>query len=127
MPYMIFSSDAFRTDQVDITEDIEDLNWSENDLDAPNSGRALDGKMYRGKVTSKRRCDIKLLPTKMSRLNEIFPIIRNEYFYCFTDLVPGDGDLTMEMYNSTRKGGILIVDTDGVIKHKDVAFNIIER
>lgn len=126
MPYMILST----TDNgmgVDIAPYIESVEWSENDLDSPDAGRALNGKMFRGKVTSKRRADIKLLPCKAVLLNDIFPIIRNEYFYCETDLVPAETPLLMEMYNSTRKGGVLIVTTDGEVKHKDVGFNIIER
>lgn len=83
--------------------------------------------MYRGLVASKRRCDIKLITTTASRINEIFTILRNQYFYCETDLVPAESALTMQMYNSTRSGGISIIDTDGVVKHKDAKFNIIQR
>lgn len=113
---------------IDIAPLIEEIKWSENDLDSSNAGRTLDGLMHRGKVTSKRRADIKLLPLKASEINPVLKILRNEYFYCETDLAPSDeGALTMEMYNSTRSGGILIVNTDNVIIHKDVSFNIIQR
>lgn len=122
--YMILSAGGV---SVDIIEDIEEIKWSENDLDSPNSGRTLDGLMHRGKVTSKRRADIKLLPVKAERVNEIFPIIRHQYFTCLTNIVPAESDLTMQMYNSTRSGGVMIITTDGDVKHKDVAFNIIQR
>ena len=125
MPYMILYTDSIEAG-IDIIGLIEEIKWSENDLDAPNAGRTLDGLMHRGKVTSKHRADIKLLPEKASTINPVLAIVRNEYFYCNTDLVP-DGPLTMEMYNSVRSGGIMIVNTDRVIIHKDVAFNIIER
>ena len=121
----LFSNDY--TDEIDITEYIEDIKWSENDLDSPNSGRTLDGLMHRGKVTSKNRADIKLVPLEASKIVPIMQIIRNEYFNCETDLLPTGGPITMQMYNSTRSGGIAIITTDGKVKHKDVSFNIIQR
>ena len=124
MPYLRLVGTS-RT--VDIAPLIEEIKWSENDLDSSDAGRTLDGKMHRGKVTSKRRADIKLLPQKMATINQFFPILREEYFTCETDLVPASSVLTMEMYNSTRSGGVMIVETSGVVKQKDVAFNIIER
>lgn len=122
MPYM-------RLNGVDITEYIDQngLSLSENDLDAPNSGRTLDGKMHRGKVTTKARADIKLKPIKADALNLILPIIRNQYFTCVTDFFPGREGEEIEMYNSTRKYGVHHVDTDGKIRYSGVSFNIIER
>lgn len=121
MPYLMLNG-------LDITEDIEEIKWSENDLDAPNSGRTLNGLMERGKVTSKRRADIKLRDLKAVRANQILSVLRNQYFICQTDLAPADGtDLIMQMYNSTRSGSVRIVNTDGKIIHKDISFNIIER
>lgn len=121
MPYM-------RINGLDITADIAEIKWSENDLDAPNSGRTLDGVMQRGKVTSKRRADIKLMPMATTRANAILNVLRNQYFTCQTDLCPADsGGISMQMYNSTRSGGVAIVNTDGKIIHKDISFNIIQR
>ena len=117
-----------RLNGLDITADIEEIKWSENDLDAPNSGRSLDGVMQRGKVASKRRADIKLKSLKAQRANQILDVLRNQYFYCETDLAPSDEPyLNMQMYNSTRSGNIAIVNTDGKIVHKGISFNIIQR
>ena len=125
MPYLRLYSGTL---SVEIAPFIEEIKWSENDLDSPNAGRTLDGKMQRGKITDKRKAEIKLLPVSASVANSILKVLRKQYFYCDTDLVPSDeGQLIMEMYNSTRSGGLLIVTTDGVIKHRDVSFNIIER
>lgn len=112
---------------IEIAPFIEECKWSENDLDSQNAGRTLDGLMHRGKVASKRRADLKLINLSAAQINPIFEVIRKEYFYCDTDLVPAEGPLSMQMYNSTRSGGIQIVNTDNVVMHKDVAFNIIER
>ena len=122
MAYMKFNG-------VDITEyiDRDGLSLSENDLDAPNSGRTLDGKMHRGKVTSKCRADIKLKDVKAEVLNWLLPIIRSQYFICETDFFIGREGEEIEMYNSTRKYGVRIVDTDGKIRYHGISFNIIER
>ena len=125
MPYMNIYATGTAT--IDIAPLIEEIKWSENDLDSPKAGRTLDGLMHRGKVTSKRRADIKLINSSASTINPILVILRKEYFYCDTDLVPAEGPLLMQMYNSTRSGGIQIVNTNNVIMHKDVSFNIIER
>lgn len=133
MPYLKLkkaSNSTSASDVKDITAYIEEIKWSENDLDSAKAGRDLTGKMYRGKVASKRKAEIKLLPIVTSDVNGIFTFIRQEYFYCETDLLPG-GTVTMEMYNSTRGAGVMIVTQtrEGVqvVKHKDVSFNIIER
>lgn len=121
MPYMKIGG-------IDITKYIEEIKWSENDLDAPNSGRTLDGLMHRGKVASKRRADIKLVDLKTNEANQILSVLRNQYFICQTDLCPtGGSGVAMTMYNSTRSGGVRLVNTDGKVIHKEISFNIIER
>lgn len=122
MPYL-------RINGNDITKYIEQDGFalSENDLDSPKAGRTLDGIMHRGKVTSKNRADVKLVPIKAEVMNWLLPILRNEYFMCDTDLFPGKGRLRMEMYNSTRKYNVAIIDSNGVMWYSGVSFNIIER
>lgn len=122
MPYL-------QINNLDITRKIAQggFSLSENDLDSPNAGRTLDGLMHRGKVTEKNRADIKLVDIKASELEEILEILRSEYFECTTDMFPGKGTLVMEMYNSTRKYNVLIIDSDGVAWYQDVSFNIIQR
>ena len=34
------------------------LKWSRNDIDSPDTGRALNGLMYRGRVATKIRLDV---------------------------------------------------------------------
>lgn len=121
MPYCII-------DGFDITRYIsaDGFQLSENDLDSPKSGRTLDSMMHRGKVAEKKRADIKLVPVKKEVLDLIMPHLRKEYFSCSTDLFSG-GRVNMQMYNSTRKYGVAIVDTEGKVWYKDTAFNIIQR
>ena len=122
MPY-------FRLDGLDITADIElsGCKWSENDLDAPKSGRTLDGVMQRQKVAEKKKAEIKLKRLKAARLNQILPILRQQYFTVTTDMFPGSGNVSLSMYNSTRSGMVAIIDTDGKVCYDDTSFNVIER
>lgn len=122
MPYM-------KINGRDITRYIlqNGIQLSENDLDSPKAGRTLDALMHRGKVAEKNRADIKLVYTKKVVLDWLIPLLRSEYFTCETDLFPGQGNLTMEMYNSTRKYGAALIDEDGITWYKDASFNIIQR
>ena len=122
MPYM-------RLNGRDITRYIMEkgVQLSENDMDSPKAGRTLDAKMHRGKVAEKNRADIKLVFVRKEVLDWMMPILRNQYFICETDLFPGYGNLTMEMYCSTRKYGVAVVDTQGHPWYVDASFNIIQR
>ena len=121
MPYL-------RLNNLDITEYLEEIKWSDNDLDSPNAGRTLDTVMQRGKLGSKHRADIKLVNMTAQEAIPIMQVLKNQYFTCTTDLIPdSSSSQSMEMYNSTRSGSIQIVRTDGKVMHKDISFNIIER
>lgn len=122
MPY-------FRLNGQDIARYIlmNGIQLSENDMDAPKAGRTLDATMHRGKVAQKNRADIKLVPIRESVADRIMPILRNEYFTVTTDLFPGMGAQIMEMYCSTRKYGVAVIDSRGDIWYKDASFNVIER
>lgn len=124
--YLTIYTSSF-SNGVDLIPLIEEIKWSENDLDSPNSGRTLDAMMHRGKVASKLRFDVKLVPVEASVLNPIISILRHEYFYCQSNAFSFTGNSVLTLYNSTRSGGISIITTDGKIKHKDVSFNMIER
>ena len=121
MPYL-------RINGVDITRYIEEIKWSDNDLDGPNSGRTLDTIMQRNKLGSKHRADIKLTAVDSQTAYTIISQLKNQYFTCETDLIPDSfGGQSLTMYNSTRSGNISIINTQGKVIHKDISFNIIER
>ena len=111
----------------DITKYIEEVSWESNDLDAPKSGRDLSGVMHRGRVAEKRKLLFKLVPVTARELVGIMRLVRREYVNVVTNMIPEDGDVDFTGYNSTRKGGVLALTTDGILKHRDVSFNIIER
>ena len=55
----------------------EGVKWQRSDLDAPDSGRTLDGIMHRGRVATKIRLDVTCRPLTSSEaaivLNAILP------------------------------------------------------
>lgn len=123
MPY-------FRMNGRDIAHYIlaDGIQISGNDVDSPKSGRVLgNAEMHRGKVAEKQRYDIKLWPVQKDTLDWIFPILRNQYFTVQTDLIPGMGPTTMQVYNSTRKATLTTTDTQGKMWYMNSMFNIIQR
>lgn len=119
----------FKINNEDITADIDfaGCKWSENDLDAPKSGRTLDGMMQRKKVAEKLKAEIKLKRSTAARLNVILPILRNQYVTVKTDMFPGHGRVESTFYCSTRGGMVGIINTDGKIMYDDTSFSLIER
>lgn len=107
--------------------EVNGISLSENDLDAPKSGRTLDGIMHRRKVAQKNKAEIKLVSIRKSVLDHITSLLRNEYVNVETDMFAGNETLVMEMYNSSRKYGAAIIDEDGVIWYTGVSFDLIQR
>jgi len=112
---------------LNITKWIEEVSWESNDLDAPKSGRDLGGDMHRGKVAEKYKLLFKLVPIKASDLIPIIRALRGEYVTVRTNMLPDDGEVSYSGYNSSRKGGVKAMTTDGILKHNGVSFNVIER
>lgn len=122
MPYM-------KINGRDITRYIkmDGFKESENDLDSSKAGRAQNALMYRGKIAEKKRADITCVPIKKEVLDWIIPLLRKQYFTCETDLFAGSSRLALEMYNSTRKYDVAVIDVFGDVWYTNVSFNIVER
>ena len=117
---------TYGSDSVELLPLTQDVKWSLNDLDGPESGRTLDTKMWRDKLGEKVRFDFKLIPIRTSKLLAIMRILRHPFFECDTNIIPIDEPISVELYNSVRSGNIFI-DTDKQIVHTNVTFNIIQR
>lgn len=116
----------FYIGSVEIAKKIEEFTWSYNDVDAPKSGRTLDAVMHRGRVTDKKKLQVKLRPITREEAVPIISSLRTQYITVRTNMLPESGT-SFTAYNSGRSGGIAIVSTDGVVRYKDISFNIIER
>lgn len=106
------------------------LKWETNDLDAPNSGRTLDGVMHRGKVGEKVKYSIKCLPLSSEDLHMIYGLINSQYVTVVTNVDPVTGGYASRtMYNSSRSSTAFVIDAKNSAKGtwNDFSFNLIER
>ena len=55
------------------------VKWQRNDIDAPNSGRTMDGMMQRGRVATKIRLDITCRPLRAEEARLVLNTILPEY------------------------------------------------
>ena len=90
-------------DGVDIVPYIahKGLKWARNDIDAPNSGRTLDGIMHRGRVATKIRLDITCRPLKAAELSKVLNAILPEYVEVTYD-DPMQGRVVKTMYSNNN-------------------------
>lgn len=115
-------------DGVDIMPYIfrQGVKWQRSDLDAPDSGRTLDGVMHRGRVASKIRLDITCRPLKQSEasivLNAIFP---EWVSVTYTD--PMSGLVTKRMYSNNNPASYLVKHKDGTEWWDGITFPLIEE
>lgn len=72
---------VFKIGNTDITPYIanQGLQWQRQDLDGPNSGRAMDGTMYRDRITTKFRWDVTCKPLTAQETATILSLIQPEY------------------------------------------------
>lgn len=113
---------------VDITPYIAygGLKWSRNDIDAPNTGRAMDGKMYRGRVTTKIRLDVTCRMLKNDELMTVLNLILPEYVTVTYD-DPMLGRTTKQMYANNNPAVFQMKKNDGSEWWGGVTFPLIER
>ena len=113
-------------------EDITDyiafggLKWSRNDVDAPNSGRALDGTMIRDRVATKIRLDITCRPLKADELSKLLNLIQPEYVSVEYD-DPLMGRRTGIFYANNNPATYCMRWADGTEWWNEVSFPLVER
>ena len=100
--------------------------WERNDVDTPNSGRDLSGKMRRRIVARKDKIQVtcrNLTPTELSTL--ISKLSNTELSVTYT--VPGSTSTRSgTFYNSQKKAGIIMDLGGGIMLYSGVQFNLIE-
>ena len=98
--------------------------WERNDIDAPNSGRDMNGTMRRRVIARKDKLQVtcrSLTPTELSRLINSLNVAEASVTYT----VPGQGNRTGTFYNSQRTAGI-VQDLGQVMTYSNVKFDLIE-
>ena len=75
------------------------VSWKRNDLDADGSGRTLDGKMWRSRITDKRTLEFQLMPDRQAKYADLDTDLCQETFEAqYQDL---HGVLTKTFYCSS--------------------------
>ena len=100
--------------------------WSRNDVEAPNTGRTMDGTMQRGRVATKIRLDIKCRPLTTSEASTVLTAILPEFVsVTYTD--PMLGSVTKTMYSNNNPASFCILKQDGTEYWDGIEFPLIER
>lgn len=113
---------------VDITDYIAygGLKWSRQDIDSPETGRAMNGLMYRGRVATKIRLDVTCRLLKASELHTVLNLILPEYVTVTYD-DPMLGTVTKTMYANNNPAVYQFRKNDGTEWWSGVTFPLIER
>ena len=102
------------------------IKWTRFDVEAPDTGRTLDGVMHRGRVASKVRLDITCCPLKSSEAMTVLNAIKPE-FVTVRYIDPQDGSVTRTMYSNNIPTICATVNPDGTAIWKGLTFPLIER
>lgn len=91
---------------VDITPYIKygGLTFSRNDVEAPDSGRTMDGVMHRARVAIKERMDIETIPLKKAQVATLQNLLYPETIQVRVNPYPQtNASVTMTMYSNSVK------------------------
>ncbi len=102
------------------------IKWTRFDVEAPDTGRTLDGMMHRGRVASKVRLDITCRPLQSSEIMVVLGAIMPEYV-TVRYIDPQDGAVTKTMYSNNIPTICATVNNDGTCIWKGLSFPLIER
>lgn len=120
---------VLRIDNIDITPYIAfgGVKWQRADIDASDSGRVLDGKMYRTRVALKRRLDITCRPLKLHEasiiLKAIYPVFVT---VTFTDPMEGEV-VTKTMYSNNIPASFMMRRKNGDEYWGGITFPLVEQ
>jgi len=108
---------------------VEELNLTNNDLDAEGSGRDVQtGLMYRTRIGAKLKAEVRMLRLQQAQLQQLMADIAGT-FYSATVVDPATGaQVTKSFYTSERPFGAQRLNRDtGAPYYDGVAFSMIER
>lgn len=102
------------------------VKWQRNDIDAPNSGRTMDGMMQRGRVATKIRLDITCRPLTAEEARLVLNTILPEYVSVdYYDPMSGER-YGVTMYSNGNPASFLIEKPDDDW-WSGITFPLIER
>jgi len=105
------------------------LSWEENDIDAENSGRTMDGLMHRKIVTIKDKHTLTFRTLDVDEAQIVLNALSgSDYIQIQTNVHPKRrGDITLTMYNSSRKAAVYTLNEDGNSVWTIESVSLIER
>ncbi len=117
-----------KIDGTDITKYIArgGFKWTRNDIDAPGSGRAIDGTMQRGRVATKIKLEITCRPLKKDEIQHLFQLIQPEFVSVTYD-DPLYGEVTKTMYANNNAATYEMMWVSGIEWYTGVTFPLVER
>ena len=98
--------------------------WERNDIDAPNSGRDMNGTMRRRVVARKDKLQVTCRPLTQNQLSTLWGKLTSTSV-SVTYSVPGQSNRTATFYNSKKSAGIQM-DLGSAILYKGASFDLIE-
>ena len=101
------------------------LKWQRNDIEAPGTGRTMDGTLQRGRVATKIRLDITCKPLKASELQALLTAIYPQYVSVTYD-DPMYGRVSKTMYSNNNPASFLMIDSNGDEMWTGITFPLIE-
>ena len=108
---------------------VEELNLTNNDLDAEGSGRDVQtGLMYRTRIAAKLKAEVRMLRLQQAQLQQLMADIAGT-FYSATVVDPTTGaQVTKSFYTSERPFGAQRLNREtGEPYYDGVTFSMIER
>ena len=111
----------------DITKWIayQGVTFSRNDIEAPDSGRTLDGLMHRGRVAVKEKMKIKTVPMNKADIATLHGLLYPETIKVRVTPYPGTNSAkTMDVYSNNVETNYIIHRTNNDIQ--SMSFPLIE-
>lgn len=118
----------FRVNGVDLLPYVAEngIRWTRFDVEAPDTGRTLDGLMHRGRVAKKVRLDVTCRPLQSSEAAVVLAAIEPEYVTVqYVD--PMDGLVLKTMYSNNIPVTCAMAYEDGDAVWRDLSFPLVER
>ena len=118
---------ASTTTWVDITPYIawQGLTFSRNDVEAPDAGRDLTGKMHRGRVAIKEKMNINTVPLTKAQVSTLLTLLKPETIQVRVNPYPQtNAQKSMYMYSNNIKVTHIIHRTNDDIQ--SISFPLVE-
>jgi len=102
------------------------IKWQRNDIEAPGTGRTMDGTLMRGRIATKIRLDITCRPLTKAELSIVLNAIYPQFVTVTYD-DPMYGRVIKTMYSNNNPASFMMINPQGIETWNGVTFPLIER